>query len=580
MKIFIYLGTLLAIYKCTDGNTIIGNAFSTLGWKNLVIISHNNTLDKDVMSLSRNGYYVSRGDNLCSLPIAKRFYASLDGTAVDMKIFNRTMLQDIIQCGISDTFKNMLIMTSDSLTEVTASLAMQKTTIGPIGLLVPKMKLLRIIKMAFSNRAVVMPYLSSEFDLGGLQLECYNLPYPPVIQYECQGKICSVSGTYPQLVSNLGERFNFTTVYHMDKSGKWGSPSKLGANISSVLKTLHDGNSAFSFSWVGTYERLRVFDHILGIPMKMDMYMMPSGQKVSWDMVFKPFTRVSWALIITFLCLAAVLYKLLSTSPLLKQSEDIKCCVALLIGLFVTTLSSFYDGAMIIALTTNQPLPFENVLDGLARPDWDLSYYEGAAGLYKPFFDMIPDGEEKSRIVLSPDYKYSARNREEKFQFLRNSKTFLLEDRDRAANFLRNTKCQSCKDAFRFGRAETKDSGFLFEKHSPLREVFKIGLIQMREAGVIDNIKQSLGPDYVPMPTHTVPPITLQLSALMFLFLGSAATVICPFVLIMEYIWQSMANKFTVSNEVKSCQRIYEEGTCHHCGFQQIRQVCIRRISI
>ena len=84
--------------------------------------------------------------------------------------------------------------------------------------------------------------------------------------------------------------------------------------------------------------------------------------------------------------------------------------------------------------------------------------------------------------MLHEEYKYKSRSRVEKYRHLTDPKTFLLEDGVRAANFLRNTDCQRCKDAFRFGRPETKNSGFLFEKHSPLRAVFKDGLVH-----IVDN---------------------------------------------------------------------------------------------
>ena len=556
----------------THGN--IESALVRLGWKKIVMISHNNTIKGDIMKLSRNGYYASMRNDLCS--IAKD---QVDGTAVDMISFNNTLLQEFMHCGMPEAFRNMVIMTSDTMVEVTASLATHKKSVGLIGLLVPKKQLLRMIKMSFSHQAVVMPYLSTSFDLQNLQLECYNLPFSPVIEYDCNENSCRVSGTYPKLITNIGKKFNFTTEYHIDHSGKWGSPSQLGNNDSSVLKRLYVGRSAFSFTWIGTYDRLKVFDHIVGIPVKLEMFTMEAGLKVSWDMVFKPFTKVAWACIAIFLSMAAILHRLLSSAQVVKNSWGIRYFIALLMGLFVTTISAFYDGAMVIVLTTKQPPPFENLIGGLAHPDWQLAYSKGSEGVYKSYFKMIPEGEEKAKTVLNPGYKFAARNREQKFKFLTNPKTFLLEDRNRGAYFLRNTKCQTCKDSFRFGRTENKNSGFLFEKHSPLREVFKIGLVQLRETGALDNIKQSLGPAYVPIPTQTAPAITIQLTALLFLYLASAALLICPTVLVIECLWKTAANKL-YEVQLQSCERIFEEGTCSHCGVRQMRQACIRRIVV
>ena len=70
-----------------------------------------------------------------------------------------------------------------------------------------------------------------------------------------------------------------------------------------MLKTLNDGLSAFSFSWIGTYDRVMKFDHVLGITLKLEMYMMQSGPKVSMDMVFQPFSTIAWAYIAAFVAL-------------------------------------------------------------------------------------------------------------------------------------------------------------------------------------------------------------------------------------------------------------------------------------
>ena len=161
-------------------------------------------------------------------------------------------------------------------------------------------------------------------------------------------------------------------------------------------------------------------------------------------------------------------------------------------GLFTTVVIAFYRSAIVLALTANQPAPFETLLDGLADPEWNLVYIKGTEELFQPYYKSIPEGKKKEDTVLNPNYKYVSLDRLEMYKHLSDPKTFMLEDKLRVSNFLRNTKCQKCKDAIHFGRPEIFDSGFLFERHSPLREVFKNGMVHMRETGAIDNIKHSL----------------------------------------------------------------------------------------
>ena len=166
------------------------------------------------------------------------------------------------------------------------------------------------------------------------------------------------------------------------------------------------------------------------------------------------------------------------------------------------------------------------------------------------------------------------------YQYLPTPKTFMIEDRLRVSNFLQNTKCQKCKDAVHFGRPEIFDSGFLFEKHSPLREVFKNGLVHMRETGGIDKIKRSLGPDFIPQPHQSKSPLTIQLMAMLLIFMGLAAFVMCPAVLAMEYLWKWLIPRLQDipgNPGLYNCERIYEEGICEQCGLKQIRQkICIK----
>ena len=256
-----------------------------------------------------------------------------------------------------------------------------------------------------------------------------------------------------------------------------------------------------------------------------------------------------------------------------------KYAMVLLLGLFMTLTISFYRSAMIIALTAKQPPPFETLLDGLADQDWNLVYTKGSEGLYRSYYKLIAKEQSREDEVLHEEYKYKSKSRVEKYRHLTDPKTFLLEDGVRAANFLRNTDCQRCKDAFRFGRPETKNSGFLFERYSPLSIIFKDGLVHMRETGAIDHIKRSLGPVYNPVPYQSALPLTIQLLVLLFMFLGWVSIVMCPIILAVEYLWRWLYPRLrsgAAREQDYKCQRIYEEKICEHCGLKQIRQtICV-----
>ena len=574
-RTILQLGILLNGLWLVSGDLV--SVLAQLGWKRTLMVSrHREENKKEEVTMAKNGILVASTQNPC-VPGFK-FNPYLDGMVIDMRSFNETKFQQGIQCGRPEPFRSLLIVTKHTLEDVRSSLATRNETKGFLGLVMPEEKLLRMVRMAFNKETVVMQYMPTEYNFQNLQLECYNLRYPPVIYYDCVKKDCIVSGMYPNIISHLARKYNFSVAYHLDPSGKWGSSSKLGHNATSVLKTLHGGHSAFSFSWIGTYDRLTKFDHVVGITLKLEMYMMQSGPKVSMDMVFQPFSALTWAFITSFVSLVYLANKVLSKSRS-RGATRFKYALALLLGLFMTLTISFYRSAMILALTAKQPPPFETLLDGLADPDWDLVYTKGSEGLYKSYYKLIPDGQRLEDKVLHDSYKYRSESREEKYQSLTNPRTFFLEDGVRAANFLRNTKCHRCKDAFRFGRPETKNSGFLFEKHSPLQEVFKHGLVHMRETGAIDHIKHSLGPDYIPTPYQSALSLTIQLLVLLFMFLGWVVIIMCPAILMVEYLWKWLHPRLRLNignAQQYKCERTYEEGTCQHCGLKQIRQtICV-----
>ena len=497
-----------------------------------------------------------------------------------MRSFNETLFQQVMKCGYYEAFKILLILTRDTLKDVRRSLRRATQAKGFFGLLMPQMKLMRIIKMGF-REAVEMPLKPNQFDFQNLEMDCYNLPWHPAIDYDCERGSCQASGLYPSIISHIGKKFNFSVAYHIEPSGKWGDPEKLDENDSSVVNSLHDGHSAFSFSWIGTYERLTEFDHMQGIPLKMEMYMMQSGPKLSMDMVFQPFSTIAFAVVATFVGLMSILKN--TFTPLRSNVGELakfKCALALLIGLFMTVVIAFYRSAMVLALTSKQTPPFDSLMDGLADPDWSLVYIKDTEGIYKPYYKLIPEGKNKEDIILSPNYKFRIRDRVEKFQYLKNAKTFSLEDRLRASNFLRNTNCQECKDAKHFGRPEIMNAGFLFEKYSPLREVFKHGMVHMRETGALDHIKHSLGPDYIPQPHQGKLPMTIELMAMLFILLGLVTLVVCPIILALEYLMKWLTPWFESNpgiQQFQQCERIYEEGKCKSCSLKKIRQeICLK----
>ena len=95
-RIILQMGILLNIIMLSSGNLTDGHLTDVvvkLGWKRILMVSENNLPNTEAMSLARNGIQVSSTDNAC------KNGPSLDGSVIDMRHFNETLLLKSIQCG-------------------------------------------------------------------------------------------------------------------------------------------------------------------------------------------------------------------------------------------------------------------------------------------------------------------------------------------------------------------------------------------------------------------------------------------------------------------------------------------------
>ena len=88
---------LMTVVTLIDGNLEI--AFSSLGWKTILMMSSNTGDRKDIISLSKSGFHVSARANLCSSAKDDNHVAGIDGTASEMRTYNETSLKRVIECG-------------------------------------------------------------------------------------------------------------------------------------------------------------------------------------------------------------------------------------------------------------------------------------------------------------------------------------------------------------------------------------------------------------------------------------------------------------------------------------------------
>ena len=571
--------TTLTVLALVEGN--MKDTVTSLGWRSISVAPINHQTRRLSKDLAKHGIHVRLSQSLCNSPHNE----SLDGTVTDMKAYNETLFQQTLSCGMKEPYRNVLIISRNTLNEIRADtgyLAGIDKSVGLIVLLEPDMKLIRMMKMSSTSteQVVVMPFKATEFDLQGLEIVNYNLPYFPFIVYDCTEDRCDASGYYPDLMQVIGKKFNFSVKYKLEPSGDWGMMAQLGNNASNVLQKVHTGESAFTLPWVCTFDKSIVFDCIAGGSWIVNMYMIKNDVKVSMDMLLKPFTIEAWGIIILFLSALTIAHKVLKRLKLNCSETNLKgmkSSMAFFSWVFVTVIIAFYRSAMVLAFTTDTSIPFLTILEGLGNQEWNLVYDKGTAEYTKSLYSLIPKSESRVNEVMSQSYEYASNGAVEAFEHLVESNTFLFMGHYEAFYFFRTTNCDICKKAIKFGEPKVEAHNFLLEKYSPIREVLTVGVIQAWEKGIHETIVQSyLGPPYKPIPNQTSSPVTLKLMVLVLIYLGSVALIMSPTILIFEYACRKLApNRDSAING--RCNRIYEERICPECGCTQIHQkLCIK----
>ena len=78
-------------------NGDLKDAISTLGWKRISLVTSNS--ESWVRDLARNGVHVATPHDPCQ--VTKDLNATFDGTVTDLRLFNESLLQRTLECGMS-----------------------------------------------------------------------------------------------------------------------------------------------------------------------------------------------------------------------------------------------------------------------------------------------------------------------------------------------------------------------------------------------------------------------------------------------------------------------------------------------
>ena len=134
--------------------------------------------------------------------------------------------------------------------------------------------------------------------------------------------------------------------------------------------------------------------------------------------------------------------------------------------------------------------------------NWPPVYEKSYIDVMRSYFDLLTTDGPNSRAdtALSPSYRYASDNLSENFKTLTEPNTFFVVEDARGVFHLRQTECQECKNALRFGRGDSRSSGFLFERHRSATQ-WKINTILVMSYAKILMPMVKIG-TYSKLPNH------------------------------------------------------------------------------
>lgn len=103
--------------------------------------------------------------------------------------------------------------------------------------------------------------------------------------------------------------------------------------------------------------------------------------------------------------------------------------------------------------------------------------------------ETYPDIKGYVEEVLLPDYKFRAENLRQAIQLLEYPKSFMWYQKSRLFFAYNKMDPKPKFELKTLGKGRTVTEGFLLEKQSPLLDMFKVGLLSLRESGLLNKYK-------------------------------------------------------------------------------------------
>ncbi len=207
--------------------------------------------------------------------------------------------------------------------------------------------------------------------------------------------------------------------------------------------------------------------------------------------MIKPLTKSVWiGILLTTLMLLLFEWLIYKLGKYNYFSHKIILAIG---GISFTGLLSFYSGAQTMFLASDKEAPFHTILDGLTKhPDWTFLLPYGDENIFLNLFGHMSEDPSMAWV-----FEQAERRRanpisiEDALDMLHQGKYYVLTSIIRVASNRHDEALKSITVFCDTAKIENPRA-FLLPKNSPFKRAIDLGLIRMRNIGVLDMIIRKL----------------------------------------------------------------------------------------
>ena len=406
-------------------------------------------------------------------------------------------------------------------------------------------------------------------NLNGMHINCTNLDWSPWFKFsDCKGPNttnCSGVGYLADVMNIFGARFNFTWSCDKEPEGNWGNirpilgPRNASGSWGGIFGLVINGTYQTSINaWRYFDWRKGLFDFAtFGSVTKNLVAYIPSGSSYDPELYFRPFTHVSWTVIVLIWIL---IFLVLFTGRRFEQrvgrtrGANLKLIGIKLVGIvgsiyILLIFNGFYKGSLTKFFTKETVADFESESDVMnAYPTWT---YNTRVGSEVYVLNRAESGDKDYQryapLMEADPEKFMFKTVEEGIGRIKSGKFAILELEKALQEYYKENPFDIRPNLIQSHKSHVRDN-MIFTKNSPLNPLFAAGHLQLLDSGITEILEETwMGKELIKEQPQSLVTTVLNLGQTMVTFIILAAAIILSIsILLIEIVWNWISNEVAI----------------------------------